>query len=399
MVMRRFTVLMTCGVFDPGFRGGGKARAVVQAVDSVSEHVELTLVTQDRDVGFTEPYPGLSGRWTTRRLARAFYLNTRSARQWLYLWQALRRSRFDLLHVNSLWAPSFTVVPVLAAKLGFIQARRILLSPHGELSPGALSLKRRKKRAFLALWGRLLRRLDVTWHATTEMEAREITAVLPWARVMVHHLQVPLPEEPIPPTASHESARLVYIGRVSPKKNLELVLHALQYVSLPVEFHIHGPVEDAAYWSRCQSLIRRLPDNVTVQYRGTIPHYPGETDPVRDVLRTFSQYDAFVFPTLSENFGYIVAESLSASCPVICSDSTPWDEVISHGGGVILPTPTAAELAKEIDRIAIMTPDERLSARRRAGAAYRAWRRDISNENLLDHVRRAGLPSPDRRTG
>lgn len=35
-------------------------------------------------------------------------------------------------------------------------------------------------------------------------------------------------------------------------------------------------------------------------------------------------YDLFVFPTLGENFGHVVIESLSAGTPVFMSNTTPW---------------------------------------------------------------------------
>jgi glycosyltransferase involved in cell wall biosynthesis len=386
------SVLMTCGVFEPGFRGGGMVRALAQTVDTVPDDIDLTLVTRDRDLGAPRPYPGLSGRWSTRNRSRVFYLDARDARQWLRLWRDLRSTRFDLLHVNSLWEPRFSVLPVVAARLGLIRARRILLSPHGELSPGALALKSRKKRLFLTGWRPFLRRADPTWHAVTEREAAEIRAVFPWARIVVSHYQVPLPEEPLPaPDTAAGPARLVFLGRVSPKKNLDLVLGALARVSSPVLFDIYGPLEDAAYWARCQELIARLPATVTARYAG-------EVAPA-DVRRTFADYDAFVFPTLGENFGYVIAESLSASCPVLCSAETPWTDVLRGGGGTVLDSPTVAGLAKAIDHLAAATPGERLAARRRAADAYRAWRRRIGQENLLDRVRDIEPPVPSRVNG
>ena len=379
------TVLMTCGVFEPGFRGGGMVRAVVRTVDTVPDDIALTMVTRDRDLGSPEPYPGLSGRWSPRHRSRVFYLDVRDPRQWLRLWRDLRSTRFDLLYVNSLWEPRFSVLPVVAARLGLLKARRILLSPHGELSPGALSLKSRKKRLFLAGWRPFLRRADVTWHAVTEREAAEIRAVFPWARIVVNHYQVPLPEEPLPPAGTGTGpARLVFLGRISPKKNLDLVLGALAQVSSPVLFDIYGPLEDAGYWARCQELIGRLPATVTTRYAGEVAP--------DDVRHTFAGYDAFVFPTLGENFGYVIAESLSASCPVVCSAETPWTDVLRDGGGTVLDSLSVADLAKALDQLAAATAGERLDARRRAADAYRAWRRRVGDDNVLDRVCRTGWP-------
>src|SRR5690606_22656373 len=32
----------------------------------------------------------------------------------------------------------------------------------------------------------------------------------------------------------------------------------------------------------------------------------------------------FLFPTLGENFGHVILEALTAGCPVLISDRTPW---------------------------------------------------------------------------
>src|SRR5439155_21020722 len=137
-------------------------------------------------------------------------------------------------------------------------------------------------------------------------EASNITEVIPWARVEVNLDKVSLPDEPMSPTISQGGRpRLVFISRVSRKKNLDLILRSLQGVSAPVEFDIYWPLEDAGYWSKCESLMHQIPPFVQVRYRGELAP--------SDVPRTFAQYDAFIFPTLGENFGHIIAESLSAS--------------------------------------------------------------------------------------
>jgi glycosyltransferase involved in cell wall biosynthesis len=55
------------------------------------------------------------------------------------------------------------------------------------------------------------------------------------------------------------------------------------------------------------------------------------------VQQKFSQYHFFLFPTLSENFGHAIAESLSAGCPVIISDATPWRDLARRNVGWDLP--------------------------------------------------------------
>jgi glycosyltransferase involved in cell wall biosynthesis len=376
----RFRVLATCAGFEPGFRHGGPVRSMAGIVDSVSDEIDLRLVTHDRDAGCREPYPGLSGRWVKRGRSRVFYLNTHSPSQWLRLGRDLQQVPFDVLYVNSVWAPVFTFIPVVAAKVGLIRTRRILIAPRGELSLGALSMKSKKKRLFMKWWSPFLKTMQVRWHASTSLEAEEIRAVIPWARVEVNQNPVMLPLEPLSPSAdSQVNARFVFIGRISPKKNIHLTLQALKRVSTPIAFDIYGPVSDSAYWAKCALLIEQLPPHISVTYEGELL--------ASEVRRTFANYDAFIFPTLGENFGHVIAESLSASCPVICSGETPWTVVLEMGGGAVVRELTAARLGDELQHFAAMKREERMAARHGAGAAYRLWRAKYEHLNILDHAR------------
>ncbi|HET9519153.1 MAG TPA: hypothetical protein VFO77_15630, partial [Actinoplanes sp.] len=195
-----FKVLMTCGFFEPGYRAGGPIRSVGRIVDTIPEDIDLSVMTRDRDFGSSQPYPGLSGTWVKRGRADVFYLDVRSLSQWWQLLKKIRANPVDLLYVNSMWALTFSVIPVVAARLGLVRASKILMAPRGELSPGALSLKARKKQLFLKVWGTLLRSMAVTWHATAELEAKEIRAVFPWAKVHIVSNQTALPDEPFTPT-------------------------------------------------------------------------------------------------------------------------------------------------------------------------------------------------------
>jgi glycosyltransferase involved in cell wall biosynthesis len=377
-----FRVLATSQLFEPGFRGGGPIRSVAHIVDTVSDEIELSLITRDRDLGTREPYLGLSGQWLRRGRANIFYLNTHSPRQWLQLWRQLRKVPFDLIYVNSLWDPTFTVLPILAVRFRLIHAARVMIAPRGELSPGALSLKSRKKALFAKWWSHRLNKMDVLWHAFTEYEAGEIRTHFPWAQIVVNQEQVSLPDGPLPPIDCPEGPpRFVFISRISPKKNLDLALAAVGRVSEPIVFDIYGPLENSTYWSKCQALIAQLPRHVRVEYRG-------ELTPA-NVRRTFSLYDAFVFPTRGENFGHVIAESLSASCPVICSDKTPWTAILEAGGGIVVHDLTIENLAMELGRFAASSPTAKLEKRQSAGRAYSTWRLNGMTPNILEQVRRA----------
>ncbi|QDY07453.1 glycosyltransferase [Micromonospora sp. HM134] len=385
---RNFRVLVTAGYFSPGWRAGGPVRSISDVLDTASAGVSTILLTRDRDLGAPAAYPGLSGTWARRGRTDVFYLGVRHPAHWRMLWRSLRSARFDLLYVNSVWSV-FSVLPIVAARLGLLRAERILVAPRGEFGAAALGLHRLRKRVFLAGWRWMLRGPRVLWHATGPQEVADIRRVLPRARIGVVAIAAGPEPHPAPaelPVTDH--TRLVFISRISPMKNLDLVLAALAHVRAPVRLDIYGPVEDPRYWQRCRELWAALPDPSVVSYRGELP--PGQ------VGATFARYDASVLPTRGENFGNAVAESLAAYCPVICSDRTPWTPVLRDGGGQVLTELTSAALGALLNRVASAPPTQRRAARLSAGEAYRRWRLGRPRASVLDLAWQAVDEPPHR---
>jgi glycosyltransferase involved in cell wall biosynthesis len=376
-------VLVTCATFEPGFRGGGPVRSVAQIIDSAPPDLDILLVTRDRDLGSDEPYAGLSGHWIPRGNAKVFYLNTNSVFQWLCLIAELRRGRITLMYLNSLFQPQFSILPLILCVLRILPVNAVLLAPRGELSPGALSLKARKKRWFLRIWRPLLLHSNLTWHASSEMEADHIRAIVESAHITIavsSDQSVPPISSTDLPRAQYLSPRFVYIGRISQKKNLRLAIAAFEWVTTPAAFDIYGPIEDKRYWESCKEGIAALPTHISVRYRG-------ELTPDR-VLPTFSLYDAFVFPTLGENFGHVIAESLASSCPVICSDQTPWTPVLEADGGRVLRDLTPEALGAVLAEFAAMSSTAIDDARSAALRAFREWSARQDRSNVLSLVLR-----------
>ena len=110
--------------------------------------------------------------------------------------------------------------------------------------------------------------------------------------------------------------RPVFLSRISPMKNLLFALKVLQGVSGDVCFDIYGPVEDLAYWKQSEEIIETLPPTVKVRYMGMVNH--------EEVWDVFAQHDLLFLPTFGENFCHVIREALSAGCPVLISDQTPW---------------------------------------------------------------------------
>ena len=84
------------------------------------------------------------------------------------------------------------------------------------------------------------------------------------------------------------TAHIVFLSRISRKKNLDFALKLLSRVLGQVRFDIYGPIEDRIYWQDCLAWIKRLPPPIHVDYKGPVN--------AEHVLEIFSQYHLFLFP-------------------------------------------------------------------------------------------------------
>lgn len=307
----------------PGYTAGGPIRTISNLVDQIGEHVRFTIVTRHSDPRDPGPYEGIqTDRMVPLGRAQVYYasparLSVRGMRA------LLCELEHDVLYLNSLTSPRFTLLPLLLRYLRLVPRRPVVLAPRGELDPGALAIGSSKKRLFLGVSRFVGLYRGVIWQATNEQEGVYIrrwfgddVRVENVANLPAHHL-LSLAERP---RKEAGRLRICFISRLARKKNLDGALRMLQAVSGgEVVFDIYGSREDPAYWSECEALISQLPSNVAAAYRGALHH-----ERVRDVM---GQYDLFFFPTHGENFGHVIAEALSAGCPVLISDRTPWRDL------------------------------------------------------------------------
>ncbi|QEQ57219.1 glycosyltransferase [Chlorobium phaeovibrioides] len=141
---------------------------------------------------------------------------------------------------------------------------------------------------------------------------------------------------------------MVFLSRISPKKNLDYLLTVLKKVTMRIELSIYGTLENPEYWSMCERLIHELPSSIVV-------HYRGEVNP-KDVLAAFAQH-VFFFPTRGENFGHVIFEALSAGTCVVLSDQTPWKH--DQGGAVeAIPLEDENAWVQAVERWAVCSNDE-----------------------------------------
>ena len=268
----------------------------------------------------------------------------------------------DILHTHGLWLMP-NVYPSSAARRPSARAA-VVLSPRGTLGEAALAFSPRKKQLF---WHFLQKRAVANvalLHATSEAEVADIRAFGLRHPVAVIPNGIDLPE---PAEASPRKPEILYLGRVHPKKGIDVLIRAWALIAEKRpnwSIRIVGPAEGGH-----DEDMRRLAAETgapRVSIEG--PAY----GPAR--LAAYREASLFVLPTRHENFALVVAEALAAELPVIASHGAPWPGLESERCGWWIEH-GAEPLAKAIERATA----ESVEVRAEMGKRGRAWMaRDFS---------------------
>jgi glycosyltransferase involved in cell wall biosynthesis len=357
----------------PGRNAGGAVTAISNLIEMLGDEYLFYVYTRDRDSTDDQRYAGIRADcWERVGKAQVFYASKISLRS---LRRQIREVEPDIIYMNSFFS-RLTVKTLLLRKLGLLPPAAIVLAPRGEFSPGALKLKGLRKRLYLKVtFGAGLYR-DLLWQASSLLEEEHIRAMTarggtqnPGNILLAPDVPNPrllsLPASATRPKKCPGAVRLVFLSRISRKKNLHFALELLSSADGQIELDIYGPVDDEAYWEACQEQIQRLPKSIRVNYKGSVPqeHVPG----------VFGGYHFHLLPTLGENFGYVILEALAAGCPVVVSDETPWRDLSRKAAGWELPLGDREQWRQAIQRGVKMDEASYQAFSRGARSYFEEW--------------------------
>lgn len=360
------TVLVIIGVYLPGTLSGGPVRTTSNMVEWLGDNYNFLILTANHDFGSNAPYPGIEpGRWyPVGDKSHVRYL-TPGEQSLRSLAQIVNATPHDMVYLNSVLA-TLVIKMLVLRRMGRLPRVPVMLAPRGALEVSALKQKIAKKRSYLAAARLLGLYRNLYWHTSNDTESQRVVSVFnaPPRRIKaIPNLPDPRLKDIDLRTRSPKQdgvMRLVSIARILPHKNMLFVLQTLSRVTVPVDYDIYGPIEDAAYWARCQQQIVRLPEHVRVNYCGMVAF--------DDVPDTLVRYDLFALPTLSENFGHSILEALCAGCPVLISDQTPWRDLQVQGAGWDLPLDDVQPFVDALEYVGRL---DEAAARRMSAAARR----------------------------
>lgn len=244
----------------------------------------------------------------------------------------------DVVHLTGVY--SFTTLPVLF--LCRLTGKPVVWSPRGALQRWEGTTHRQLKAVWEAVCNRLLRPDRSVLHATSTAEGIESGVRISRARIEIVPNGVEIP--PLPVVRSWMPGgemRLLYLGRLHPKKGIESLIRGLGRYSGSARLTICGSGAPD-YEADLRTLVGELGLQDHVQFAG---HVTGEGK-----WEAFREADVCIVPSYTENFGMVVAESLAHGVPVIVNQGLPWDGIANRDCGLVVPN-DAASLAMAIDRV------------------------------------------------
>ena len=327
-------------------RRGGPSQAAIEMVTALRlRQVDAAILTTNDDcdslladlpTGAWTNYSGVPvlafPRWSPPMGALREFAFSPGLNRWL---RKNMRS-FDLLHVHALFS-----FPSTAAMVHARRARvPYLLRTIGQLSPWSLAQSKARKLLMLRLVERGNIEAARYLHFTTTLERDEcFTALRKSFPSFVLPLGVRLPSLPPGGRPKNQCLRLLFLSRLHPKKQLEVLLKALallQTSSPQTQWQLDiAGTGDPAYLASLQKLAAQL--NLASRCRW-LGHVQGDAK-----TALMQQADWFLLPSAAENFGIAVVEALAAGTPVIVSPQVAVAELIdAAGAGLVCPSDPAA---------------------------------------------------------
>jgi glycosyltransferase involved in cell wall biosynthesis len=256
------------------------------------------------------------------------------------LFKALQRhaAEFDVLHTHNVFHP----LNQYAGRVGKRFGLPVFFHIHGSLDPGVVQkgfLKSIKKNLFLALFEVPTLRKAAGIFAISQDEAEQIRQLLP--RVPVHFLPNGTVLPAISTKVEDKLVKLVFIGRIHPKKGLHHLLAALrEVVTLVPDVHLYigGDREQNPEYSRqLDTLIEDYNLKKKISWLGFL-------DEAQKYAR-LAEADIFCHLSHSEGMTLAIMESMGSGVATVIGQGWNVDEAVRRNALITCEPPQTQSVA------------------------------------------------------
>lgn len=248
----------------------------------------------------------------------------------------------------------------------------IIWSPRGALQRWEGSSRIGLKALWDSLWYHTANRARLTMHVTSEEESCETLVRFPELRTALIPNGVDVPAD-LNRIDRDGKLRLLFIGRLDPKKGIELLLKACSLLGTALSWRLA-----IAGWGTPEYVAQLKEQIQTLGLAGQVQMLGPVLSERKKHL--FEDSDVALVPSYTENFGIVVAESLAHGVPVIASKGTPWSRLVQMKCGLWVDNDPAS-LADAIRTISSM-PLQEMGLRGREWMLSEFSWRSVTNKML-----------------
>jgi phosphatidylinositol alpha-mannosyltransferase len=271
----------------------------------------------------------------------------------------LKRHAFDILHTHAPLVPTLPLIAVETAECPQVGTFHTTSGPSRllELFLGPLAARMKRLDARIAV-------SETARDFAAQYFPGEYLVIPNGVDTERFHPSV----EPFPEWRDPDRVNVLFVGRLDPRKGVQVLLDALPEVITRTHGRARLLVVGDSY------LRGRFEASVAPAARAHV-HFLGHV-PSRDLPRWYATGDIFVSPALGhESFGIVLAEAMASGRVVVASDIPGYRSVVQPGvNGVVSPPGDVPALAGAIAALAD-DPERRaaLAQRGRVRALEFAW--------------------------
>ncbi|EIF6168330.1 MAG: glycosyltransferase family 4 protein [Clostridium perfringens] len=319
-------ILIIMGRYLPGFKDGGPIRTIKNLVDYLGDEYNFKILTCDREVGEDRPYNNIIvNGWNAVGKASVYYVPPNG-----FKFSVIKKLSKDVDLVYSCGCFSDYAIKTLILKRLKRIGVPVVIASMGSFSPMEFKLKYKKK-IFTNIFNFLGMFDNVFWSVTSEVEKEDVKRQINCKGNFFIATDLPRKVEDTRIIKEKDVGKLniIWLSRIAPNKNLKGAIDIIKNIKGDIKFTIYGPKQDFEYWEECEIELNKLPNNIKWDWKGSVDS--------ENVVETFKKHHVFLFPTFGENFGHVIQEALSAGCPVLLSDKTPWIDIEKENIGLVAP--------------------------------------------------------------
>lgn len=315
-------ILVFTQYFKPSILSG-EAESTSSMIYYLKQYFSFFVVCGNRDVGSEIKYSDIVyNKWIENENETVLYPNSIVS-----LYKATNYNSLNIqgIYINGIFSFYFSILPLIFCKLR--KCPNIIIAPRGMLSETALKKRKRLKLLlikFLQLFGIYN---QIQWHVSNKNELQSVVSIFgrKIRSAVLQDLVLPYNLEQRKILKTPNSVNFIFIGQINWNKNLLFALEAVKQREEQIKFTIIGPVTEKEYWEKCKTVISQMSKNIEIDY---IPRVEKKL-----LINCLINSHFLLYPSLTENFGHVIIESIQCGSPVIIGDLSQWKNIDKHNIG------------------------------------------------------------------